>query len=248
MDGAQSYHFGKIAGMVRLREIRQAKGLKLHELAEKIGVTEVSMSRYEREPSRLNYPLLVKLADALDTSIAAICGEEPEHHTEPRELTYEADQPPLYNGRLMPMVQDIGGTEFAVIPRYDMGLSAGPGALVEAHAEPLGYVLMERQWVAAVTRALPENLVVLRVRGDSMRPTFDDGDWLLIDRAQRRVNVQGVYAIMIGDTAWVKRLSINLRDKLVRIISDNPVYPEEQLADADIDVIGRVVWMVGRRI
>lgn len=158
------------------------------------------------------------------------------------------DHPPAYNGDLAAEIIEIGGEEFFSIGRYDMRISAGTGSIIDPHAEPLAWHPFERQWLTSVTRAMPEMLAILRVDGDSMRPTFDDGDWLLIDRTQRRLNVQGVYAIRIGDTAWVKRLSLNLRDRVVRIISDNPAYPEEQLDEDDLDVLGRVVWIVGRRV
>ena len=88
----------------------------------------------------------------------------------------------------------------------------------------------------------------MRVRGDSMTPTLLDGDWVLVDKAQRRVSQEGIYALRVFEDSWIKRISLNLRDRLVRIISDNPVVPMQELPEAEIDVIGRVISLVSRKM
>jgi phage repressor protein C with HTH and peptisase S24 domain len=120
--------------------------------------------------------------------------------------------------------------------------------LVDESAEPLGVMLFEMQWIRSVTRAAPEHLAVVRVDGDSMRDTLADGDWVLIDRTQTRINREGIYALRIGDACWIKRISLNLRDRLVAIISDNQNYRVQELPEEDLAIIGRVVWIVGRKI
>lgn len=146
--------------------------------------------------------------------------------------------------RQLPSVLD----DFMQIPRYDAAVSAGPGSIVDPNAEPLGHYYFEAQWLAALTRAAGDQLAVIRVDGDSMEPTLFNGDWVLIDRTQRRINREGVYAIQVGDIAWIKRISLNLRDKLVQVISDNDRYPMQELAEEDLSVIGRAIWIVGRRV
>lgn len=153
-------------------------------------------------------------------------------------------------GKMTPAPDSIrvDGQEFVPIRRYDAALSAGPGSINDPSAEPIGYHLVESQWVRTLTSAIADNLAVLRVDGDSMEPTLDDGDWVLIDRTQTRINRPGVYAIQVGDTAWVKRITLNLRDRLVQVISDNSVYPIQELNEEELSVIGRVIWIVGRKI
>jgi transcriptional regulator with XRE-family HTH domain len=58
-----------------LRTIRRARGLTLVQLAEKVSVTEATMSRYENNPSKLNLPLMQRLAKALDCRLSDIAGE-----------------------------------------------------------------------------------------------------------------------------------------------------------------------------
>lgn len=143
---------------------------------------------------------------------------------------------------------ELSKTEFVSIPRYDAALSAGHGAIVDPYAEPLGWAVFERQWLATVTRAMPQYLAVLQVDGDSMESTLNDRDWVLVDRTQTRLNRSGIYALQVGDAAWIKRIELDLERKLVQIISDNPKYGVQRLDESEICVIGRVVWVVGRRI
>lgn len=142
---------------------------------------------------------------------------------------------------------EISGEEFASVPRFDAALSAGAGSIVDGD-EPEGFTLFENQWLRAITNAAPSHLAVVRVDGDSMEDTLHDRDLVLIDRSQRRFDRQGIYALRVGEMCWVKRLSLDLREHLIRIISDNPKYPEEKLPEDHVALLGRVVFIVGRRL
>ncbi len=144
--------------------------------------------------------------------------------------------------------REVDRAEYTAIGRYDASFSAGPGSLIPDHPEPLGHHLVETQWLNALTRATPEQLAIVRVSGDSMVPTLLDGDWVLIDQSQRKLAREGIYALRVQDQAWVKRVSLNLREKLVRVISDNPVVPMQELQEEDIELIGRVISLVARRL
>lgn len=51
-----------------IRERRQAAGLTLQDVAEKLGTTAVTVSRWEREPQRVTLPILDRLAEAIGCS------------------------------------------------------------------------------------------------------------------------------------------------------------------------------------
>lgn len=147
-----------------------------------------------------------------------------------------------------PGIVEFGRAAYTAIGRYDAAFSAGPGSLVEPNPVPLGYYLAETQWLHALTKAAPAQLAIVRVAGDSMVNTLHDGDWVLIDRTQRSISREGIYAIQVLDTAWVKRLSLNLKEKLVRVISDNPVVPMQELPEDELEIVGRVISLVARRM
>jgi phage repressor protein C with HTH and peptisase S24 domain len=159
-----------------------------------------------------------------------------------------SDHLAAYNGGLQPGVIEIGRAEFVSIGRFDASFSAGPGSLIDPQAEPLDFHLVSMHWLRALTTAAPEQLAIVKVSNDSMTPTLNDGDWVLIDRAQRRASREGIYALRVFDDSWIKRISLNFRDRLVQVISDNPLYPMKELPEDEIDLIGRVISLVSRRM
>lgn len=60
----------------KIREMRQAAGLTLQDVAAKVGTTAVTVSRWEREPQRVTLPVLKNLALALGCSEAELIGAD----------------------------------------------------------------------------------------------------------------------------------------------------------------------------
>lgn len=66
-----------------IRAVRQAKGMTLQDVAEKVGATAATVSRWEREPQRVTVPVLTNLARVLDCQpsdllACAIAGANPD--------------------------------------------------------------------------------------------------------------------------------------------------------------------------
>lgn len=57
-----------------IRAVRQAKGLTLQDVAERMGTTAVTVSRWEREPQRVTIPVLTNLAVALGCTREELLG------------------------------------------------------------------------------------------------------------------------------------------------------------------------------
>lgn len=132
--------------------------------------------------------------------------------------------------------------EFALIPMYDVEVSAGSGAVAYGEIEPTHRLAFRRDWLAS--RGLYEkDLHVVIARGDSMEPTIHGKDTLLIDTSKSTPRDGHIYVIRSGDTLWVKRIQRQF-DKSLLLISDNTAYPPLPLNLAehpDIQVIGQVV-------
>jgi phage repressor protein C with HTH and peptisase S24 domain len=233
---------------MRLKLARVVAGYKTAKaFSDKFGVPQPTYSMHESGERRILGEVAQKYADWLGVRVVWLERGEGEMRAGGAALTASggAVAPP---GRLEPGILEFGGVEFASIGRYDASFSAGPGSLVEPDARPLDYHLVTRDWLRALTASAPDLLAIVRVKGDSMTPTLLDGDWVLVDKAQRRVSQEGIYALRVFEDSWIKRISLNLRDRLVRIISDNPVVPMQELPEAEIDVIGRVISLVSRRM
>jgi phage repressor protein C with HTH and peptisase S24 domain len=103
-----------------------------------------------------------------------------------------------------------------------------------------------RAWVESITRTPPSMLTFARGRGDSMQPTLQDGDMVLIDRAQRTVREQdAIWALTVGDIAMIKR--VRVRGETVHILSDNDRVPPDLAHFEEVNVVGRVIF-IGRKV
>jgi phage repressor protein C with HTH and peptisase S24 domain len=132
------------------------------------------------------------------------------------------------------------------ISAYDIEASAGHGAII-TDEEPIYEMGFSKELLGALTSARNEELAVIIVRGDSMLPTLMDGDQMLVDITQRNTNRDGMFILRYDDVLRVKRIDVNPANLRLRVKSDNPGYESFEVNPADLDVIGRVVW-VGRRV
>ncbi len=134
-----------------------------------------------------------------------------------------------------------------VIPRLAVGASAGPGAHAESEEE-MGRIAFDERWVRRLG-ANPRGLSMIAVQGESMAPTLNDGDDILVDGTDGADRMRdGIYVLRVEEALIVKRLAVNPATRSYRIRSDNPAWPD--WADCDpalVEIVGRVVW-AGRKL
>lgn len=96
----------------------------------------------------------------------------------------------------------------------------------------------------------PESRVlIIRTQGDSMSPTILSGDRVIIDTGHRIPSPDGIYAVRDRyGSIVVKRLQVLRKGDppRVKIISDNPHHPEEEVGADEIGIVGRVLWSLKR--
>jgi phage repressor protein C with HTH and peptisase S24 domain len=134
------------------------------------------------------------------------------------------------------------------VKRHPVMVSAGPGAIVnEEFGKP--YFAFDERWLKGLTPSAASNLSIVRVEGDSMAPTLNAGDDILVDLGDALDRIRdGIYVLRIDDALVVKRVALNPIGRTVTVQSDNPAYPDwPDCTLDDINCIGRVIWS-GRRI
>ncbi len=134
-------------------------------------------------------------------------------------------------------------TEFALIPGYNIQVSAGSGAL-PVDESPTRKLAFRHKWLKF--KGLKEkDLVLVFADGDSMEPTISDNNTLMIDTSKRELKDGNIYVIRTNSHLIVKRVQ-TLWNKGILLLSDNKEYETQQVepneAD-DLEVIGRVVWI-----
>jgi len=147
-----------------------------------------------------------------------------------------------------PPDEGAGPNGLVSVKRHAVSVSAGPGAVVE---EELGkpYFAFDERWLKALTPTPASNLSVVRVEGDSMSPTLNPGDDILVDLGDCADRLRdGIYVLRVDDSVVVKRLALNPMGRRVTVQSDNPAYPDWPDCGIDeINCIGRVIW-AGRKV
>lgn len=133
--------------------------------------------------------------------------------------------------------------EYQLVPRSSARASAGYGSLIESE-QIVDFLAFKKEWLQRVLGITHKDIVLVEVRGDSMTGTLDDGDLVLIDMRQNRLDVSAVFVIQVDDALLVKRVQRKLNGSVV-IKSDNKAYEEEVLEGtqlANLKIMGRVVW------
>ena len=138
----------------------------------------------------------------------------------------------------------------ALVPvnRTAVRASAGPGAIVaEETGQP--YFAFDERWLKALTASSSDRLSIIRVEGDSMAPTLNAGDDILVDLGDCDDRLRdGIYVLRIDDALVVKRIALHPVGGRVTVQSDNPAYPDWPDCDlAELTCIGRVIW-AGRKL
>lgn len=143
--------------------------------------------------------------------------------------------------------QDFNKSERDVmISVYDVQLSAGNGMTAPEYIETKKQLPFDSQWLQK-HRLKPKDLKVLYVAGDSMIPTMEDGDSVLIDTSKTKIIDRKIYAIVIGGECKIKRLSQRF-DGSVQVISDNPQHQTETIQPHELEhlfIIGQAVYRSG---
>ena len=124
----------------------------------------------------------------------------------------------------------------------EAGFAAEHGGL-EPRPGALAHYAFCREWL--LRRGRVESMRLMRVTGESMRPTLEDNDMVLVDLSRTDILVGRIYVVRMDKEIVVKRLE-KKPGKLV-LVSDNRALYEPLEIDVgeyvNVEVLGRVVWV-----
>lgn len=138
------------------------------------------------------------------------------------------------------------GPGHAEVKLYDVEGAAGSGrSLEEERVE--GVMHFPEAQLSALGLSAGQ-LAGVKVRGDSMEGTLEDGDWVLVDRANRDPRQEGVFLLLVSGERRIKRVQ-RLAGGALYLISDNEHYrpemiPPEQMRE--VEILGRCEVRIGR--
>ena len=137
----------------------------------------------------------------------------------------------------------ITGSDIAYISFYrDIGVSAGKGLDWDSDGQILSFPIplsfLHSKGIA------PENALIVKVNGDSMAPTLNDNDLVVIDK-NFSLSLNGVYVIKDNINGLRVKILDKDKDGNLKVISDNKnyetqIYTVEEMQDETITILGKV--------
>jgi len=181
-----------------------------------------------------------------------LSGEGPVYRAQARATEGSADAGSGAGSPVAPAGLPAGGARlddaYVLLPLYGVQGGAGDGAMVDSE-EVEDLLAFKREWITRELRSSPDDLSLIYVRGESMVPTLNPGDVILVERNHRATVSDGIYVIRMGEALLVKRLQF-LPEGALMVTSDNPAYQPFRVSlkeqGDEFSIIGRVVW-AGRR-
>jgi phage repressor protein C with HTH and peptisase S24 domain len=116
---------------------------------------------------------------------------------------------------------------------------------VPQNQQIVDYLSFRPDWLQRAFSLDLGSMALVEVIGDSMSPTANGGDVVLVDVRETRFRHDGIYVLHTGGDLAVKRLQ-RQPDGTLMIRSDNPAYESYAVKPEEVNVMGRALWVGGR--
>ncbi|WP_122586722.1 XRE family transcriptional regulator [Pseudomonas viridiflava] len=213
-----------------------------------------AFSQYANGKVALNLEALVRLSNALDfkleevspTLASGIVRAVDDQQASAARVGEAIASTPLPAGGEPEIDLD---SSYSFIPQYTAIAAAGSGH-ENPHVEIRSTLAFKREWLK--TKGVqPKNLCVIYANGQSMWPTINHQDVLLVDSSQLEPVDNGVFVIeSVSDGTMVKRL-VKTRPDMWVLRSDNTdknSFQDRSFKSSEQNehrIIGRVIWRGG---
>ena len=225
----------------KIKEARLAQNLNQEELAERIGSKYRSVSTWENGTAKPDYPTLIRLCEVLKTSPNHLLG-----------FDLSVDTPSLAEWAILHKYRDIDeigkeavsavlDAEYRRVAKpkkarllrldfYNYPASAGTGNFLETE-RPDEILVKECSEAEDADYVIP-------ISGDSMEPTYHDGDKVFVEKCDS-VEIGEIGIFIVNGEAYIKELGNKC------LISHNEAYKPIKLGSSDsIYCCGRVLGVV----
>lgn len=252
----------------RMKEAIDDAGVKPADVARACKITAASVSNWlSGETKSLKASTALRAADFLGVNQAWLAEGRGPKRSDSRDAYHAHDksdvallpssnskandgeaQSSRIGGGHMPSAQVVPLTsrDHIVIPQYDAGGAMGHGLVLPEQPGVIERWTVNAEWLDKNARGYTaaRNLCIVTGFGPSMRPMFNPGDPLLVDRGVTSVQADGIYFFRIGAEGFIKQLQKipTANGVIYRAKSANPDYdPFDITRDMDFEVLGKVI-------
>jgi len=205
----------------RLRLIMQQFG-SVADLARAVGVSDNAIYKWVSGRGQPSMISLVNLARAARVSIEWLAtGQD----------TAKGD------------AQKAESDEYVYLPSNSVRSSVGRGTVQSRQI--VDYLALKAEWLRRRVGVDPKSLMLVEAVSDSMAPTIDEGDLVLVDLRDPRFRHDGVYVLRTSGELSIKRIQRRPDGKLM-IRNDNAAYEPAVVAADSVNIVGHAIWIAGR--
>ncbi|AYV14361.1 phage repressor protein [Shewanella chilikensis] len=215
---------------IRLNELIGDQSLRA--FANKCALSETAIRKYSVGESTPNIERLYQIANAAGASVNWLTTGEGSKYPEDEATGVISN---LTSDHSKPFLD-----EYALIPVYQVAVSAGNGSFV-GDEHPEKHLAFRRRWLR--WRGFDEHdLAVVMANGDSMEPTIPHKSTLVVHTGRKQPTDGNIYVIRNSDQVWVKRIQVKPGSWL--LLSENKFYPPIEIPmteQSQFEIIGQVV-------
>ena len=219
--------------MLRLKELRKARGVTQDELGELLGVKKAAVCKYETGRVPLPNHVLLRLVDYFGVSADYLLGSDDvtpiPKHVQTRRRASSFEEYPLGGSQEVSSRTGLRPSRAVDVPLVGM-VHAGEPMLAEEHISD--YIPVAEGEVTS------GEFFFMEVVGDCMTGDYiAEGSVVLVKR-ESELREGRIYVVRLGDEVLLRR--VKRIKKSLALIPSNPAYDPMIVSEGDISVIGRV--------
>ena len=208
----------------RIKELREALAVTQADLAQRCGVKQSTVARWEKGQDKPPGQALIMMGRLVG---------EPDKWWWFKEAGINNDDLESVHNQ----------SRYALIPLMKDAVAAGVGQIV-MESEIENYLTFPKEWLPHSS-----SLTALKVKGDSMSPIIESGYIVLVDTSQRdpRALIGDMVVAREGDAVTVKWL--RKEDKFYQLVPQHTSvrHPVRILTeDQDFGIVGKVIQWIGQ--
>lgn len=223
----------------RIREQRKKRAWSQADLAKRVGVTQAAISEIERDVPKSS-GLVIPIARAFKIDVADLVGDKAIYKPVREEMDL------LEVPGLRPTQATGGG--YVIIPKYDVVGSCGHGVDVN-EVNIIDGIPMSSAFLRAAGLPTSGALAVVQASGNSMAPTIEHGETLMVNTHDTEPKSTKIYLVCIDGRLFIKRLIYTPTGWIMRSDNaDKSLYPDFTIEPERVDfaeIQGRIVWKSG---
>lgn len=220
------------------------KGYSYNSLSIKLGKNPTYLQKFvkEKSPKRLDEEFRAKLAIILNVSEQELTDLDLSAPALPASISGTQALAGAITSGVSSLMKKFAAQKDDIISIDMLDATACCGSGIENLTENIsGKWLMPLVDFRQISMSAPENIKLLKVKGDSMLPTLKEDDWVMVDITKKSPDSDGLFLLILANGLAVKRVQCGLGNNIT-VLSDNHKYAPLPTTLEEVPIAGKVIY------